>query len=428
LTGTRNVVLNEMRVFSSNGNNIDASSVINLTLNSMELDSSNGEGILGNNVTNLVISGGTYNRGGVDSEPTCNIHGILFNNLLGTSTVTGATFSRANTVQFRIVNASATNAVPGAPDTLTISGTNWNEHNGPCGGDHLSITADVGSNFKLISNGTSGENNFGAFTSGTQGGGTAIQIAIQGAGNPAAKLQASLTGLDASNTTAGVLVATGAGTNGNIQFDVFDNTTANGTGFANTGSVALLMTCVAGTSGVCEGAFRNNRIIHNAGTGTNAMQAIVQGDGSGRVRVENNVVSGNFQRGFHANSGAGTGTGNLHLNVTGNTLTGTDAGALQGMNLETSLSGDTTTVNTMCLNLASNTVSMTGGVTAYRLLNRVSDVYQLQNFSGNGSLVTDIQNWVSNAPKSNAGTPVAVTINQAYSNSAACTQPTLPSP
>jgi hypothetical protein len=428
LTSTRNITLNEMRVFSSNGNNIDANTVTNLTLNSMELDSSNGEGILGNSVTNLVISGGTFNRGGADSEPTCNTHGVLFNNLLGTSSVTGATFSRANTIQFRVNNSAATNAVPGAPDTLTFSGTTWNEHNGPCGGDHLSVNADTGGNFKLITNSTSGENNFGAFTgtcipTNCNGGGTAVQISINNSG----KLQASITGVESNNTTAGVAVGTGGGATGTIQFDVFDNRTANGTGFANTGSVALIMTCSAGTGGVCEGAFRNNSITHGAGAGTNAIQTIVQGDGTGRVRVEGNTVTGNFQRGFHANSGSGTGSSNLQLSVTSNSLTGTDATGLQGMNIETSLSGDATIVNTMCLNLQNNTVSMAGGLTAYRVVNRANDVFQLQNFVGNGNLLADIQTWVTTT-KTNTGTPVAATIGQTYLTSPACALPTLPTP
>jgi hypothetical protein len=138
-------------------------------------------------------------------------------------------------------------------------------------------------------------------------------------------------------------------------------------------------------------------------------------------------VTGNFQRGFHANSGSGTGSSNLQLSVTSNSLTGTDATGLQGMNIETSLSGDATIVNTMCLNLQNNTVSMAGGLTAYRVVNRANDVLQLQNFVGNGNLLADIQTWVTTT-KTNTGTPVAATIGQTYLTSPACALPTLPTP
>ena len=61
----------------------------------------------------------------------------------------------------------------------------------------------------------------------------------------------------------------------------------------------------------------------------------------------------------------------------------------------------------------------------YRLVNRVGDVFRLQNFSGNGSLLADIQNWVTTT-KGNSGTPIAATIVAPYQTSAGCATPTLP--
>jgi hypothetical protein len=136
LTSTRNVSLTRMFIFSSGGSNVDAVSVTNLTLANLWVDSSNDHGVRGNNLTNLTISGGTYHRGGADAEPTCNLNGVEITNLLGTNSVTGATFSRSNTIQFHAVNSAATVPVPGAPDTITISGVTGSGHNGPCGGDH----------------------------------------------------------------------------------------------------------------------------------------------------------------------------------------------------------------------------------------------------------------------------------------------------
>ena len=107
--------------------------------------------------------GGTFDRGGLGNT-ICNINGVNFTNLLGTSTVTGATFTRSNTIQFRVNNNTATNFA-GTLDTLTVSGTTWNDHNVAvsggtlCFGDHLSVNSDTGGNFRLIVNSTSGINN-----------------------------------------------------------------------------------------------------------------------------------------------------------------------------------------------------------------------------------------------------------------------------
>jgi hypothetical protein len=81
----------------------------------------------------------------------------------------------------------------------------------------------------------------------------------------------------------------------------------------------------------------------------------------------------------------------------------------------------------MCLNPFSNSVTMAGGATAYRVVNRANDVFRLQNFAGNGSLLGDIQAWFTTT-KGNTGTPILATINTPYQSSAGCATPTLPTP
>jgi hypothetical protein len=234
-------------------------------------------------------------------------------------------------------------------------------------------------------------------------------------------MQASITALETNHNTAGAVFAASASSS--IRFHLFGNKTANGTGFADTGSLAVAVTCT--TSASCEGEISDNTISHSAGTGTNALQIVNQGSGTTSVRVSNNVVAGNFQRGLEANQGADVGILNLHVNS--NTFNGTDATGLQGMNFGTSLSGDNAQVNTMCLNVFNNSVTMAGGLTTYRVTNRLNDVFRLQNFAGNGSLLADIQAWFTTT-KANTGTPIAATIMVPYQTFAACPTPTLPTP
>jgi hypothetical protein len=351
------------------------------------------------------------------------LNGINITNLLGTSSVTGSTFRRSNTIQFRVLNNAATDFA-GTPDTLTASGLNFNTHNQVnasstlCSGDHLSVSSDTGGNFRLNVDSSSGINTVNEGGTAATGGGIGVQAAAQGSG----KMEASVTGLKTSNNTAGVAVAASA--TSSIKFNVFGNKTGNGTGFSSTGSLALVLTCT--TSGTCQGAFDDNTITHTAGTATNAMQLVVEGNGTGRATVSNNVVSGNFQRGLHAQSRSGTGT--LALHVTDNTFTQTDVNGLQVMNLEVGASGGGTT-NSLCLNLEDNTATPAGANQAYRLFHRTGYTYQLQNLvQASTTNTADVQTWVTTT-KGNTGTPVGVNIGTTpFTSTPACATPTLPSP
>jgi large repetitive protein len=433
LNNTRNVSLTRMAINNSGQSHIDATSVNGLTLNNVNTNLSVAAGILGNTVTALNITGGVFNRSALNNT-LCNFHGVDITNLLGTSSVTGATFQRSNTIQFRVNNNTASVAAPATPtDVLTVSGTTWNNHNVGlvpngtlCFGDHLSVSSDTGGNFKLVVNGTNGINNVNDISQ-TNGGGIGVLAASNGSGTT----HASVTALKTANNTAGF--GAGGTSTSNIRFNGFDNRTSNGTGFSGTGVMALLLTCTS--SGVCEGAFTNNSISHSAGPATNALQTIVEGNGTGRVQINNNTINGNYQRGVQGQ--ARLGTGSLNLNMITNTLTQTDTTgtALQQINLETGGSG-TGHGNTLCLNKASNSINLSPGAghtAAHRLNNRSTTSctlaacnFRLQDFTGNGSSTTDVANWVS-TQKANTGTPVTVTLGAAFSASVgACPTPTLP--
>jgi hypothetical protein len=420
LATATSISLTDMSITSSGGSWIDASSVTGLTLVRMNADLSTDHGLLGNSITNLTINGGTFDRGGAGNA-SANFHGVFITNLLGNSTVTGATFRRSNTVQFLVNNNTATNFA-GTPDILTVTGTDWNTHNNPFAGDHLSLNSDTGGNFRLIVNSSAGINTVNEGGGPSTGGGSGVQASCGGTNG---KMDVSVTGLKTTNNTAGVVVANSGG--GTLTYNIFGNKTGNGTGFSSTGSGAIFVTH-ASTGGTSTGTINDNSISHTAGPGTNALQIVIEGSGVsggiGTATISNNVISGNYQRGIHAQARVGTATLNLTLN--NNTLTGTDITntALQQINVENGGSG-AGHANTICLNMLNNSVNLGPGATylaAYRLINRTGCTYNLQNFAGNGLNTTDIQNWVTTV-KSNTGTPVSVTLGPGFGTSAGCPTP-----
>lgn len=420
LNATRSISLTEMELNNSTQSHIDATTVNGLTLVNTDTDLSTQAGISGSGITGLSINGGIFNRGGIGNT-ACNINGVDITNLFGTSSVRGATFSRSNTIQFRVNNTNASTAAPGVPtDVLTMSGNTWNNHTTPvtggtnCYGDHFSVNSDTGGNLRVTIDGTTAQN-----VVNNPGSGSAVQFTAAGT---TGRLLASVTSLAATGTTTGTAIgATGSAA---VRTRVFGN--SGGTGnITNTGSVGLILTYLSSSTS-CDGDFDGNAVTHNAGTSTNATQAVVEGNGTCAVRFNNNTVSGNFQRGLQAQSRLGTGV--MHAHITNNTMTETDAAGLQVMNLEVGASGGGTT-NTLCLNLASNTATPAGANFAYRTFHRAGYTYHLQNFAVPSSTnPVDVQNWVT-ATKANVGTPISAVIGAtAHTNNGggACTLPVAP--
>jgi large repetitive protein len=160
-----------------------------------------------------------------------------------------------------------------------------------------------------------------------------------------------------------------------------------------------------------------------AGPGTDAIGLDLQGvgavGGTGTVLIKNNTVTGNYQRGITVQSGQGNPV--FNVTIDDNHMTGTDktGGGLQQIDVEAGLSGSGS-ASTLRLNMLNNDVMLGASATyisAYRLVNRAGNTFQLQNFTGNGAVTTDVQNWVTTV-KANSGTPVTITATAAFTAAA----------
>ena len=392
LSSTR-ATLTDVNLTNSGQSHIDATNVSGLSLIRVNADLSVDHGILGSTVRDLVVQGGVYDRGGAGSV-VANKHGVFITNLLGNSSVTGATFRRSNTIQFRVVNNAATNPVPGAPDVLTVSNTTWNTHTSPFAGDHLSVDSSTGGNLRLVTNASGGVNSFTTA-------GTAVQATASGSGN----LELSGTGLSVDSTTAGVVIAAAA--SANVSFDLTGNKPANGTGISNTGSVGISVINVG--TGVVSGTISDNAVSNTPGA--NAVQTIQEGNGAMRVAILGNSISGDVG-GNGIRGQARAGTGSLTLQIVDNDVSSTSLIALNPISIESGGSGSGH-ANTVCLNMASNVASAASGVDGYRLRQRTGTTFNLQDFTGNGSSTTDVSNWITTT-KGNAGT-TSIFIGTAFS-------------
>ncbi len=419
LNNTRDVSLNGVTIANATGGSwIDADNVTGLTLRNVNANNSFDHGIDGTNITNLVIQEGLYQGGGT-LNGIANINGINITNLLGTSSVTDATFERANTVQFRVNNNTATN-FGGAPDTLTVSGTTWQNHNvSPFHGDHLSVSSDTGGNFSLNVNNTDGVNTF-----------KTAGIAVQAAGAGSGKMTADISGIVSggsvasgfANTAGVVVVATASSA---VAFNVHDNT------MLGTGSLAIAIRDFS--TGAFSGTVSNNNITHIAGPGTNAVDVTSHGDGNvgtpdgtATVAVLNNTIVGDFQTGIFAQSAFGD--GRLNINISGNTVHGTDTTvtALRAIEVVAGGSGGGNT-NQIFLNLQNNNAWMDNGNAGYRLFHRAGYTFSLEDLTGDGDDPANITNWIDVVKGNNSNGGAATTLITGAANTFT-SHPTTPSP
>ena len=425
LNGTRAVSLNGMTVTNNSGGSwIDADNVVGLTLNNFNANNSFDHGIDGSGVTNLVINGGKYEGGGT-LNGVANFDGIHLTNLLGTSSITGATFERANTRQIYIVNNQAT-AVNGTADQLTVSGNTFQNHAvSPFHGDHLSVSADTGSNMKLVVDSSVAANTF-----------KTAGIAVQASGAGSGKMEANISGITSGGTvasgninTAGVVVI-GTATS-TVKFNVSNNI------ILGSGSVGMSFNDF--TSGNYSGTISGNNVTHIAGAGTDAVQIVSHGDGNGAasdgiatIAVLNNTIIGNFQRGLRVQSAFGDGT--LNINITGNTVHGTDPTppgsgglALRAIEVEVGGSGGGTT-DKIFLNLQGNNAWMDNGNAGYRLLHRSGYTFSLEDYTGVSTDAAGVTNWIDNVKSNNGnGAAAATTLITGAANGFA-THPNTPAP
>jgi hypothetical protein len=411
LNSTRAVSLNGMTVnnITTAGSWIDADNVFGLTLNNFNANNSFNHGIDGTNITNLVINGGKYEGGGTLNS-VANFDGIHITSLLGTSSITNATFERANTRQIFIVNSSATN-FNGAPDTLTVSGNTFQNHNiSPFHGDHLSVSADTGGNMKLVVDSSVAANIF-----------RTAGIAVQATGAGSGKMEANISGITSGGSlasgftnTAGVVVA-GTATS-TVKFNVSNNT------ILGSGSVGMSFNDF--TSGSYSGTISGNNITHVAGTGTDALQIVSHGDGNGTltndgvatIAVLNNTIVGNFQRGIRAQAAFDQAV--LNINISGNTVHGTDPTlpangglALRAIEVEVGGSGGVTS-DKIFLNLENNNAWMDNGNAGYRLLHRGvgTFTFSLEDYTGSPTSEIDVINWIDNVKNNNSNGGAATTL------------------
>ncbi|HEX7832760.1 MAG TPA: Ig-like domain-containing protein, partial [Thermoanaerobaculia bacterium] len=381
LTNSATSVTNAVACHASNAGNceaaVDMSNVTNVSLSNVVIDHNNGgqAGISGANVNGLSVTNSQILEvGDADAESAVllqNASGtVLFQDVLieapeeyglrvfQTSGTVGMTLRRV-TVQNNLGTfgeAGASWRIEGGTATVLVDDSDFLNTDGPAidgqavlgGVLNLTLTGNVMNENRALPSGV----NF--VTSGTSVG----------------RLTAT------GNTLSGCAVA--ANCSQSIDLDA-----------ANTSTLEATI---------------SNNVITNPGIGT-GIELIVNDNSIGRANIHDNSISVNANRlgmNFLARSVAVPGaTGQLHVTAANNTINGINTAFIPGVQLaagaSTGVHAATVCANVSTLNGAgNNAVNGTPGadVYAFTLRQRTGTTFQLQGFTGVGTVPTNVENFV----------------------------------
>ncbi len=374
-----------------------------ISLDRMTINGAGIHGINGSTVTNFGFRNGLIdNAGNADEE-----HGIKFADLFGTNLIDNSTIQNMEEDGIELINDDVDDA---SIDVFTISGTTIQDNNaGGFGENCATVRAQDNGNLRVIINNDVFQRCEG----------DAVNAAADGTDN-GGFLDVQISNSDLQDNDARGL-AYGTANNQDMDFRLIDGSTVTGNTTTPVVAVNNQNGTMNGWIGNTIGGIINDITITGSqnvvgGVATRAMEITSEDAGTMVIQVDkSNITEADFAsvRGFSRNSAS------LDLTLDGNTTSASGAGFEESITVVAgaNTAGDTGSV---CLNMLNNTASTGGGILDdYRLRTRTvtNTFFMLQDFTGNGAVVGDVQNW-ANVVKANTGT-VLVTISAAFTASAA---------
>lgn len=296
------------------GSGIYIANAINVSLSLMRINGAHSNyGIRGSNVTNVTLSSVVLDGSYGDQASLPHAEGaVVFNNLLGTSSISSSYIRGGLTDNMRVVNDTGTM-------TLSVSNTTIRENNAincggtGCGNDGINFEALSAANMTLNVTG-------GTFTAHK---GDHVNVLPQGSGTVNVSLTGGIvfSGGHANQLGGGITMLSGGSFSGQLNYTVSGNTI---TGTYSGGALHFNKGVSGG--GTFRGTVSGNTIgqagVANSGCADacSGVRIEVHGGGSHIVHILNNGIYGYNQTGIDVVAGEGTGTATGDVTIRGNTI------------------------------------------------------------------------------------------------------------
>jgi hypothetical protein len=334
-------------------------------------------GINGNNVYAFALTGGSVSGNGNEAFES----GVLFQNLHGTSSITGVTMS--NNAAHQVYIEQTNSGAPSSPLNLSITSSNFSNaaNAATLGLSAVQLSGAGGTTTLNVSN--SSFSNMGA--------NSVALLLLPGSSNGAMALGGSVQGSTFANAQAGVALEVAGSSSANFN-------TQNNPSFTAMNFRAIYYETLDGATGTLQGTISGNTIGNTSVAGSACSSTLCHG-----IEI------------FHSDSGALTDTSQLQVSINGNTiqqivnglgvrLVGGGRGGLQakvynntirqpagssagGQNEAVGLDVSTVTGSNMgaCLDLFSNAISE--GSTTWGSGNSGFDIYLSQRFQSGTNVI-----------------------------------------
>ena len=372
----------------------------NVSLDRMIVTANLASGIYGNEVTTFTLANSTVSNNGTDEN--LDHDGIRFENLLGTSSITGVEVSGSREDSTKVLNTSGT-------ANLTVSNSTFRDNHATLGANGLYIDTKntavmtfTSTSNTFLNNNTSG---LAIFSQGTQKMNVTVTGGAYTTNGVGLDLETNGTGGMQFSVTGGTV--TGCASCG-VPVNVYKGSGATGTGTNATHGTITGMTISNGESQLATGIW-----VHG------------EGGGAARVAVTNNNISAIAQRGLDATFGNTLGgSSTLDLTVTGNTFVQNNVASLSSINVDAgTISAPSTDSVTICAHIANNNIT-NPNANDIRVVNSYpTTVVRLPGYAGGATDTTAVQNFLlaqntaSDASAvNNAGAP-------GFTGGAACAAP-----
>ena len=170
-------------------------------------------------------------------------------------------------------------------------------------------------------------------------------------------------------------------------------------------------------AGTMSGTIENTT-LSSADTFADGIRVVNTDDGQLTVRIDNNTISDYAEYGILARTGDGS--GRLDVTVTNNNVNLTDVLALDGIHVQTGVTG--TDTSTICAAVSGNDAE-SAGRDSIRLRQRFANTtFRLQGYGGVATNTAVVQTYVGNTNPASGGSITAIAEGPGYTN-AVCATP-----
>ena len=343
-------------ITGSTGAGVSLTAVKGVSLSWLTVSGSAAEGVSGSTVESFSMTDSTVSGSGT--------HGVSLANSGGSVAMTRVTAFGSASNNAQVFGSTGTS-------TVTVTDSTFRDNNATSGNHGLLVQADGSASTTLTTTGSS-------FLRNRQDGLAVFGFSTQ-------KMTATVTN-GTWVTDKGVGVEITANNTGGLAYTLSGGSV---TGCVTCGAPVVVYKATGATgtgANALAGTITGMTINNNQSPLAPGIWVRGEGAGAQRVAITNNTVSGVNQQGIFA--GAGNGSSSLDATITGNTVTLTALGALQGIAVDSgTVTGDTTKV---CADIKTNTV-VNAANTDIRVRNRqAGTTFRLPGYAGGATDTTAV--------------------------------------